>query len=298
MLNILVNIIYKYLGIAVKNNVMTKEWFNFQEKIAEHFRSLGVQAVTNKTVKGVRTEHDIDIYATSKYLGTNIKWVIEAKYWNTKIPKEKVLALRTIVDDIGADKGFIISQVGFQSGAIEATKNTNIQLYTFEELIFTTRNYIQNEILDTYIRRARLLEIRYFSHGKRVRKDFGLRGEIYDPLNFSGSWLLSTIFKVLSKAQNNSYPIDLRTHLIEKVGSDLAEDFIELIQWLNLNLNWLDEKILKAEYQMITAGVFEPRLKNFDLEQSTIYENMQNFMESKTKNTEQIIQDYLEYRKK
>lgn len=147
--------------------MMARDWFDFQEKIAQHFRSLGVSAVTNETVRGIRTDHDIDIYATSKYLGTNIKWVIEAKYWNTKIPKEKVLALRTIVEDIGADKGFIISQVGFQSGAIEATENTNIQLYTFEELIFNTRNYIQSEILETYIRRARLLEIRYFSHKKK-----------------------------------------------------------------------------------------------------------------------------------
>ncbi|UIJ76441.1 restriction endonuclease [Acinetobacter sp. SH20PTE14] len=74
---------------------MAKDWFDFQEKIAQHFRSLGVKAVTNETITGVRTEHDIDIYVTSKYLGTNIKWVIEAKYWKTKVPKEKVLALRT-----------------------------------------------------------------------------------------------------------------------------------------------------------------------------------------------------------
>ncbi|WP_228721946.1 restriction endonuclease [Acinetobacter indicus] len=75
----------------MNNDVMEKDWFNFQEKIAEHFRSLGVQAETNKTIRGVRTEHDLDVYVTSKYLGTNIKWVIEAKYWQTKIPKEKVL---------------------------------------------------------------------------------------------------------------------------------------------------------------------------------------------------------------
>ena len=253
----------------MNNDVMEKDWFNFQEKIAEHFRSLGVQAETNKTIRGVRTEHDLDVYVTSKYLGTNIKWVIEAKYWQTKIPKEKVLALRTIVDDIGADKGFIISQVGFQSGAIEACQNTNIQLYTFEEFVTLSKNYIQNEILDTYVRRARLLHIRYFSHKKRIRKDYGLRGELGEVACFSGAWLLTTVFDVLEKARAQKYPIDLQTHMVEKVGNDLAEDFIELVQWLNLNLNWLDEKILKAEYQMMQDGVFEPNLIDPDLNQKT-----------------------------
>lgn len=253
----------------MNNDVMEKDWFNFQEKIAEHFRSLGVQAETNKTIRGVRTEHDLDVYVTSKYLGTNIKWVIEAKYWQTKIPKEKVLALRTIVDDIGADKGFIISQVGFQSGAIEACQNTNIQLYTFEEFVTLSKNYIQNEILDTYVRRARLLHIRYFSHKKRIRKDYGLRGELGEVACFSGAWLLTTVFDVLEEARTQKYPIDLQTHMVEKVGNDLAEDFIELVQWLNLNLNWLDEKILKAEYQMMQDGVFEPNLIDPDLNQKT-----------------------------
>ncbi len=278
--------------------MMSKEWFNFQEKIAEHLRSLGVQAVTNKTVKGVRTEHDIDIYATSKYLGTNIKWVIEAKYWNTKIPKEKVLALRSIVDDIGADKGFIISQVGFQSGAIEATENTNIQLYTFEELISNTRNYIQSEILETYLRRARLLEIRYFSHKKQIRKDYGLREEIYNPVHFSGSRLLSTVFRVLIKAKNNLYPINLKTNLIETVGNDSADDFIELIQWLNLNLNWLDEKILTAEYRMMQAKVFNPRLNDLNLDQQSTHEVMEDISLSNYSNLEQKLLDHFGSRNK
>lgn len=255
---------------------MTKEWFNFQERIAEHLRGLGVQAETNKTIKGVRTEHDLDVYVTSKYLGTNIKWVIEAKYWQTKVPKEKVLALRTIVDDIGADKGFIISQVGFQSGAIEACQNTNIQLYTFDQFVSLSKSYIQNEILDTYVRRARLLHTRYFSHGKRIRKDYGLRGEIYELRCFSGAQLLMIVFDILEKAKINKYPIDLQTHMVEKVGNDLAEDFFELIQWLNLNLNWLDERLLKAEYKMMQDGVFEPDLIDPDLNQKTYYEISQS----------------------
>ncbi|NNH77654.1 restriction endonuclease [Acinetobacter sp. ANC 5380] len=273
-----------------------RDWFNFQEDIAQHFRSLGVNAVTNKTIQGVRTEHNVDIYVTSKYLGTNIKWIVEAKHWQTKIPKEKVLALRTIVDDIGADKGFIISQVGFQSGAIEAIKNTNIQLYTFDELILSTKSYVQNEVLETYIRRARLLKIRYFAHKKRIRKDYGLRGELGEVASFSGAWLVSTIFEILDKAKNNLYPIDLTTNMIEKVGSDIAENFIELVQWLNLNLNWLDEKILQAEYQMMKDGVFNPELVNPNLDVQTMEEQFMNMKNFSKNGYSQIIENFLKRR--
>ena len=110
------------------------EWYNFQEEICDYFNSIGANAKTNQTVQGVRTKHDIDVLVKTKFLGEDVVWIIEAKDWQTNIPKEKVLALRTIVDDIGADRGFIISQKGFQSGAYEASQNTNIKLKTFQEL--------------------------------------------------------------------------------------------------------------------------------------------------------------------
>jgi hypothetical protein len=130
------------------------DWYNFQEEICEHFISIGAEAKTNQTIKGVRTEHDIDILVKTKFLGEDLTWIIEAKYWKSNVPKEKVLALRTIVDDIGADRGFIISQNGFQSGAYKAAENANITLKTFDELKQTTSELIQEEILKTYKKRA------------------------------------------------------------------------------------------------------------------------------------------------
>lgn len=86
--------------------------------------------------------------------------------------------------------------------------------------------------------------------------------------------------------------------MVEKVGNDLAEDFIELVQWLNLNLNWLDEKILKAEYQMMQDGVFEPNLIDPDLNQKTWDEIAQSMKGVEDKNIQQIIQDFLKLRSK
>ncbi|MPW45211.1 restriction endonuclease [Acinetobacter guerrae] len=252
---------------------MKKDWYDFQERIAHHFRGLGVQAVTNKTIKGVRTDHDLDIYVTSKYLGTNIKWIVEAKYWQTKIPKEKVLALRTIVDDIGADKGFIISQVGFQSGSKEAALNSNIELLTFDELVQRSTSEINTIILESFSRRLRLLEQRYYSHSKKNRIEYGLRGDILEfPIRFSGNLLIIFMFNALDQARKFEYPIFFDKCMTETIGEEKADNFSELINWLNQNLNWFDEKILFAEYQMLKDGKFCPWIEKIVTDIPTTYE--------------------------
>lgn len=236
-------------------------WYQFQEEICSYFNSIGAEAKTNITVQGVRTSHDIDILVKTKYLGENLLWIIEAKKWKEKVSKLHVLGLRTIVDDIGADRGFIISEAGFQSGAIEAAKNTNVKLKTFSELQHNTRELIENEIIKTYKKRIELLEIRYWSHSKRIRKEYGLRGEIWEmPPNFSGQILLLTIESALLSAQKREYPINSETLLIEKTGELIAYNFQQLTNWLNLNLNFLDEKIIKAESEMIKNNDFNPTL--------------------------------------
>jgi len=237
------------------------DWYQFQERICNHFNSIGARAETNITVQGVRTTHDIDILVKTKFLGQNILWIVEAKKWNHKVNKLHILALRTIIDDIGADKGFIISEKGFQSGAIEASKDSNVSLTTLSELINETKHYIQEEIIQSYKKRLKLLETRYWSHSKANRKLYGLRGEIWDfPANFSGHNLLQTAHWAIQSAEKNEYPINLDTLMIEKQGELIANNFQELINWLNLNLNFMDEKVLKAEIAMIRDGKFNPRL--------------------------------------
>jgi hypothetical protein len=67
-------------------------------------------------------------------VGVRFQWVVECKAWKTNIPKEKVLALLSIVQDVGADKGFLLSETGFQSGAVRAASNTNITLTSIADL--------------------------------------------------------------------------------------------------------------------------------------------------------------------
>lgn len=237
----------------------TADWYQFQEEICSYFTSIGAVASTNVTMQGVRTKHDIDVLVTTKFLGEDLTWIVEAKKWKKKVNKLQVLGLRTIAEDIGADRAFIISEAGFQSGAYEAAENTNVKLKTFEELKIDTRELVEEEIIKTYKKRLEILEIRYWSHSKATRKEYGLRGEIWDyPINFSGQGLLRTAHCAVIEAIRKNYPIDLETYYEEKKGELVAHNFQQLINWLNLNLNHLDEKILRAEARMIQDNKFNP----------------------------------------
>ena len=50
------------------------------------------------------------------------------------IPKEKVETLRRLSNDVGADRGLLVTECGFQSGAIAAARQTNVTLVTFDKL--------------------------------------------------------------------------------------------------------------------------------------------------------------------
>ena len=115
------------------------EWSDYQEEVAKFFRSMGLQADTNVTLKGVRTSHDIDVVVRTNHVGFDLLWLVECKHWKTAVSKLHVLALREIVSDLGADRGILMSESGFQSGAQEAAQLTNVQLTSLAELTVTAR---------------------------------------------------------------------------------------------------------------------------------------------------------------
>ena len=88
-------------------------WREYQERAAVFFRGFGLASTVDHEVDGVRARHKIDVCVEGKFHGITLKWIVECKNWKTNIPKEKVMALNAIVQDIGADCGFLLSEVGF-----------------------------------------------------------------------------------------------------------------------------------------------------------------------------------------
>jgi hypothetical protein len=68
---------------------------------------------------------------------------------------------------------------------------------------------------------------------------------------FSGADLLNTICAALIAAEKNLYPINVATIYEKKAGNDILDNFQQLRNWLDLNLNLLDFEIHNAEYLML-----------------------------------------------
>ncbi len=76
---------------------------------------------------------DVDVLAEETTQGIKHSIICECKDWSSNVPQEKVHAFRTVMHETGANRGYIITRKGFQSGAIEAAASTNIELVTFEQ---------------------------------------------------------------------------------------------------------------------------------------------------------------------
>ena len=79
----------------------------------------------------------------------SILTVFECKNYETKIPVEKIRVFQTVLNEIGAHKGIIVSKLGFQKGVKDTAKVTNIGLCVLnknEEL-----NWINTRLLKKFI---------------------------------------------------------------------------------------------------------------------------------------------------
>lgn len=109
-------------------------WRQYQEDVATFYRSLGLDARVEEEIEGVRGKHEVDVAVRGRQAGMEFLWVVECKAWKSNIPKEKVMALNSIVDDIGADRGILLSEQGFQAGAIRAANRSQVKLTSLAEL--------------------------------------------------------------------------------------------------------------------------------------------------------------------
>ncbi len=109
-------------------------WQEYQEEAAALFRSLGLEATTDERLDGVRSAHDVDVVVRSRRAGLEQSWVVECKWRRRRVEKLHVSALAEIVRDVGADRGVLLSEVGFQAGAVRMAYKSNVTLTSLAEL--------------------------------------------------------------------------------------------------------------------------------------------------------------------
>lgn len=189
---------------------MAANWKEYQEEAAAFFRSLGLEAQTDVTIPGVRTQHDIDVLVKLHHVGFDVIWLVECKHWMSRVSKVHVLALRQIVIEAGADRGILLSEAGFQSGALEAAKLTNVHAMSLKELRETARGDILSMRLRELYDRNEACRIQYWNIPKEDRIDSGLRPDV-GICGYSGAAVTDLVGDLLSKALRGAYPVQSDT---------------------------------------------------------------------------------------
>lgn len=186
---------------------MAGAWQQYQREAAQFFRSLGLSAETDITLQGVRTKHDIDVVVKSKHVGFEVLWLVECKHWKSPVSKLHVLGLREIVNDLGADRGILLCETGFQAGAVEAASLTNIQVTSLASMSIETRQDISAMRLRELYDRVERSNDRYWALDKSYRIAVGLRHEVGE-MGYSGDHVISFCRELLSQAFRGLYPIE------------------------------------------------------------------------------------------
>lgn len=99
-----------------------------QSRVSKILEECGLVAETEKTISLVRGKTEVDVYAIDPLTTPESIYICECKRWASRVPQGEVQSFRTVVGDAGANFGLFISSGGFQAGAHEVVKLTNIRL--------------------------------------------------------------------------------------------------------------------------------------------------------------------------
>ena len=220
------------------------DWRDYQEEAASFFRELGLEAETDARVEGVRTAHDVDVLVTFNHAGMSLKWLVECKHWKRRVSKLHVLGLREIVSDVGADRGILLAEKGFQSGASEAAGKSNVSLTSLAGLRRTASDALNQQRLSAFPLRLAEAHIAYWSIAKSDRIDLGIRPDVGD-LGFHGGITLMIVQDVLLSALAGTFPP--YGNYAFTGGADQIANLDEALNWLESRLSELEEKLATPE---------------------------------------------------
>ncbi len=119
--------------MLVINTSAPADWHDLQVQVNKILNECGLTSEIDKKITTVRGPVKVDVYAEDSFNRPPTTYLCECKHWKSSIPKTVVHAFRTVVTDFGANWGFIISSVGFQSGAQTAASKSNVKLLTWIE---------------------------------------------------------------------------------------------------------------------------------------------------------------------
>ena len=88
----------------------------------------------NIILQGKDTKHQIDVYWEFKHVGIDYCTVVEAKDWQSPVNQEKLLAFKSVLQDLPKQpRGIYVTKTGYQKGALDVAKSNGIELFELRE---------------------------------------------------------------------------------------------------------------------------------------------------------------------
>jgi len=109
----------------------------FEMAVRRQFDRLGTglqdyRSVLRERIEGDAGQYEIDISLRFNALGVDFLLLVECKKYKSKVKRQQVQTLRDTVQAIGADKGIMISVLGYQQGAITYGQRHRLPLLTIQ----------------------------------------------------------------------------------------------------------------------------------------------------------------------
>lgn len=112
------------------------KWKIYERAAAElEGRFQNCSVVPNHKVIGCRSgiERQVDVWLTGEVGGHEVRVAVECRLHSRKVGIKDVEAFHGFIEDIGADRGIIISPIGFTEGARKRAERIELTTLTLEE---------------------------------------------------------------------------------------------------------------------------------------------------------------------
>jgi hypothetical protein len=233
-------------------------WREYEEKVAHFFTARGWTIQHQTTVQGVRTNHQIDVMALTDRLGVTVRWLIECKDWDSKVPKEKVLALRSVVDDTGADRGIILNEAGFQRGAFEAAHSANVTVTTLADLEQAMEARFREVRLEAAHRTLADLTVRTHKlmvvvERTRASGSLRMRKGVRDSAGYTSRLgVVGTAETGVARARAGQLPVPMPDLMLEEI--EQIETIGDVLERADLVIEWIEGWLQNQEAGVDKAG--------------------------------------------
>ena len=115
-----------------------KKWKQFEHLVELIYKELQPESEVkiNDQILGINSgiERQIDISIRTKFAGSNILVIVQAKDYKAKADINVVGAFASVIKDVRASKGVLICNKGFTSGAKKLARNLLIDIFSAHDI--------------------------------------------------------------------------------------------------------------------------------------------------------------------